>query len=247
MKKFTWVLLSIFLSPSSFAMLSNKDSVLKNKIDSNPVVQAYEDLTNGSSKYNTNSVKLSFDKFYKDNSKNIQKEGNDFSNNLLKIIDKDHSISDERLLWLKQNFMGNNYILAGFIKHATDKGKNEGDAKKIYQQIWGNYINKLKNLDTNITVKEYALNYNNIGFKNSISKLYEGVNFCEGEESCLKKHFDNLQKSGDVFNSVSVKCSGLDKKEIDKCRVNFINSKDFQKNISYVDYKVGYYLFDIAN
>lgn len=246
MKKFTWVLLSIFLSPYSFAMLSNEDSILKNKIDSNPVIQAYEDLTKGSEKYNTKNIQASFDKFYKDNSNDIQKKGADFSNNLLKIIDKEHPVSEEKLLWLKQNFMGNNYILAGFIRNAMDKGKNENEAKKIYQQLWGNYLNKLKNLDTNITVKEYALNYNSIGFKNSISKLYEGVNFCEGEESCLKKHVNNLQKTGDIFNFISVKCSFLDKKEIDKCRVNFINSEDFQKNISYVDYKVGYYLFDIV-
>lgn len=246
MKKLITVLLSILLIPSSFAMLSNTDSVLTNKIDNNPVVQAYEDLTNGSQKYDTKNIQISFDKFYRDNSNSIQKKGRNFSSELLKIIDKDHPVSEEKLLWLKQNFMGNNYMLAGFVKHATDKGKNEEDAKKIYQQIWDDYLNKLKNLDTNITVKEYALNYNSIGFKNSISKLYAGVKFCEGEKPCLEKHFNNLQNTNDIFNAIAVKCSDSNKKEIDKCRVNFINSEYFQKNVSYIDYRVGYYLFDIV-
>ena len=210
-------------------------------------VMMYEKTTEDVKVYDNPEINKSFEDFYKNYKEKIEKSGTDFMNKISINKSALNNDKDERILWIKENFIGKFYTEAGYIKHAMDSGITKKEAEISYNEIWENYTKRLKNLDMNVQEKEFVFNYNNIGFSNSINKYYKISEKCNIDRQlysyCLKNRFNETHN--DLFDNITAKCLTGNIKDFNVCRISIIKSDKFKKELYLQNYKVGYYLFAI--
>lgn len=152
--------------------------------------------------------------------------------------------SDERLTWAKYNLMSTYYINKGFVNAGLKEDKKENDLENNYISLLDSYTTSVE--ENLFNKNEEIFNFNMYNLQNNIQKFDNTIASCESKNenkmiNCVSK---KLTSSKDIFDKITLKC--MKEKTVEKiqeCRIQYINSDEFKKNISIIYYNLGYVLY----
>lgn len=207
-------------------------------------VNAYNDLTQGAEKYNTSQSLKDFSSLYAE-SKNNAKAG------ILEQDERALKVTSLYNLWQFKNFEGDYYILRGYMDNAKAHNIPIQDATKTYQSLSQIYfVKRIHKAYSTISPDNYVFSYTLIGGMNSYVKTEKLALSCEKSSdspSCYEKASKTLKSSKDVFEKLNGICLSENDNDMKDCTIKTMYSEWFDTAMSYQNYNVGKYLFDISN
>lgn len=234
-------ILAISLSLYSFTSFSqvNIGNIEKEYISNGKAFSSYDELFQGSRKYQTKDNYSKFSLLYDDEKNKISGENG---------LNSDKSAEQ---LWKKKYFESIYFMFNGFIDHPHDRKSIRMNAIKEYRERSKDFFAKKSHgLYSQMTTADYAFNYNMIGvlkaFVNSQNILKE-CDEAENKEKCISISADKLKVSNDLFEKVYGNCLNENNDVMNKCIVKTIDTTDFSKSMAFENYIVGNYLSDITN
>lgn len=239
------ILYSILLSACSF-------SVFSQELPTTPSEKVYSDLNLEINKNNNSERKALFEKYYNENSKEIQKKVYDLvsSDKYLSPDYIDSKAEEEKKLLNKENLISKFYFKQGFIEEAESRKLSNKEAEDIYNKISRAILDeKIKAVldGKQHSGSDYSMffDYNKLGILISSYHIISDINSCSNQnQKCLSDLINKRknQQSKDIFENLTNKC--IDDKDMGLCRRNTILSDEFQRQINFNNYLLGVSMFD---
>ena len=152
--------------------------------------------------------------------------------------------SDERLTWAKYNLISTYYINQGYVDAGLKDNNNKKDLEDNYISLLDEYtVSTEENL---FNKNEEIFNFNLYKLKNNIGHFDDLIAKCESKDDAkmLKCVTGKLTSSSDVFDKITLNCMNeKNVEQVQKCRIDYINSVKFKKDLSVIYYNLGYILY----
>ena len=152
--------------------------------------------------------------------------------------------SDERLIWAKYNLISTYYINKGYVDAGLKENYNEKNLENNYISLLDEYtVSTEENL---FNKNEEIFNFNIYKLKNNIGHFDNLIAKCESKDDSkmLKCVTEKLNSSNDIFDKITLNCMNeKDVKQVQQCRINYISSVNFKKELSIIYYNLGTILY----
>lgn len=151
---------------------------------------------------------------------------------------------DERLTWAKFNLVSSFYINKGYINASFKDKKENKDSENDFISILDEYTASTE--DNTFNKNEEIFNYNVFKLKNNIENFEKTVSNCssKNQDKMNKCVSEKLKNSKDIFDKITLNCMNEQSVEaIQHCRINYINSDNFKKELAVIYYNLGEVLY----
>lgn len=151
---------------------------------------------------------------------------------------------DERLTWAKFNLVSSFYIDKGYINASLKDKKENKFAEDNFISVLDEYT--VSTEDNTFNKNEEIFNYNVFKLKKNMENFEKIVSTCSSNnEAKMNKCVSlKLKNSKDIFDKITLTCMNEQSVEaIQHCRINYINSDEFKKELAIIYYNLGEVLY----